>query len=57
MTTKWSAMKNTIQSTKENLILGGKGLFILGAILFTTALILTMSTMDGILFSMAVSLP
>jgi len=50
-------MKNTIQSTKENLILGGKGLFILGAILFTTALILIMSTMDGILFSMAVSLP
>jgi hypothetical protein len=45
-------MKNTIRPAKENLILGGKGLFILGAILFTTGLILNMSTM-GILFSMA----
>ena len=29
-------MKNTIRSANENLILGGKGLLILGAILFIT---------------------
>ena len=33
-------MKNTTRPAKENLILGGNGLFILGAILFITGLIL-----------------
>jgi hypothetical protein len=46
-------MKNITRPGKENLVLGGKGLFLLGGILFIIWLVLALSTTDGILFSVA----
>jgi hypothetical protein len=44
-------MKDTIRPRKEHPVLVGKGLFLIGGILFITGLVLGMSTTNGILFS------
>ena len=46
-------MKDTIRPRKEHLVLAGKGLFLIGGLLFITGLVLGMSTTNGILFSVA----
>ena len=46
-------MKDTIRPRKEHLVLVGKGLFLIGGILFITGPVLGRSTTNGIFFSVA----